>query len=86
MTYQHDAIEQLNTEKKALHYTVTEAAAMFGVTRQTIHNWIAAGRFPNHETVGEGGGMCVLLLDSDIDEVKLDEAQRLIGKLALMGY
>ncbi|MCO5189140.1 MAG: helix-turn-helix domain-containing protein [Anaerolineae bacterium] len=64
--------------------TVTEVAGILGVTRQTIHNWIGDGRFPNKMDVG--GGKLVLIPASDVDAVKRQEADKLIAGLRRLGF
>jgi excisionase family DNA binding protein len=71
--------------KEKLH-TVTELSEMFGVSRQTIHNWIGEGRFPNHVVAGEGRGSVVLIPASDVDRVKEEEAEKLREQLARLGF
>lgn len=48
-------------------YTVAELAKIFGKSRQAIHNWLEAGRFPNNFEVGEGGGKMFLVPASDVE-------------------
>lgn len=67
-------------------YTVAELATLFGKSRQTIHNWLDAGRFPNAFEVGTGGGKMVLIPASDVETVKEKEAAKLIKKLDRLGF
>jgi len=67
-------------------YTVNALATLFGVSRQTIHNWITDGRFPNKEVIGEGGGKMILVPVADVEAVKEEEAARLIQQLDRLGF
>lgn len=67
-------------------YTVTELAKLFQVSRQTIHNWIADGRFPDTFTAGEGGGKMTLVPASNVTTVKEEEAAKLIEQLNRLGF
>ena len=67
-------------------YTVAELAEMFGKSRQTIHNWLDDGVFPNKFEVGEGGGKIVLIPASDVAPVKEREAAKLKEQLARLGF
>ena len=53
-------------------YTVTEAAKMLDVSRQTINTWVRDGRFPNNFSVGTDDK--TLIPASDIEEVRKEEA------------
>lgn len=66
-------------------YTVTELAEIFGKTRQTIHNWIDAGRFPNHQQLGGEGGT-VAIPASDVEAVRKEEAAKLLNELDRLGF
>jgi excisionase family DNA binding protein len=76
---------EAETMKEKIH-TVTELAEMFGVSRQTIHNWIGEGRFPNHIVAGEGRGSVVLIPASDAERVREEEAEKLREQLARLGF
>lgn len=65
-------------------YTVPEISEMLDISRQTAYNWLKAGRFPNHITVGEGD--MVLIPASDVEKAKEDEAAKLIKKLDRLGF
>lgn len=65
-------------------YTVAELAKMFGVSRQTIHNWNTDGRFPNSITVGDKN--TILVPVSDVELAKKEEAARLIKELDRLGF
>lgn len=65
-------------------YTVPELAKALDVSRQTAYNWLLAGRFPNHITVGSGD--MVLVPASDVDAVRKEEADKLIEKLDRLGF
>ena len=67
-------------------YTVTQLAEMFGVSRQTIHNWVNDGRFPNHVSAGEGKGSIILIPASDVDTVREEEAEKLRQQLHRLGF
>lgn len=67
-------------------HTVVELARMFEVSRQTIHNWLDAGRFPNSFEVGEGGGRITLIPASDVEAVKKEEADKLVERLDRLGF
>lgn len=66
-------------------YTVTELADVFGKTRQTIHNWIEAGRFPNHVQLGGDGGT-IAIPASDVEAVRREEAEKLLTELDRLGF
>ena len=66
-------------------YTVTELANVFGKTRQTIHNWIEAGRFPNYVQLGGDGGT-IAIPASDVETVRKEEAERLLTELDRLGF
>lgn len=66
-------------------YTVTELAEIFSKTRQTIHNWIDAGRFPNHQQLGGEGGT-IAIPASDVETVRKEEAAKLLGELDRLGF
>ena len=59
-------LEKTEADMKDKLYTVTELAELFQVSRQSIHNWIADGRFPGVFTVGEGGGKMTLVPASGV--------------------
>jgi predicted DNA-binding transcriptional regulator AlpA len=65
-------------------YTVTDLSEVFDKSRQTIHTWIADGRFPNHVTVG--GNKQVLVPASDVEAVKKEEAEKLMVELNRLGF
>lgn len=65
-------------------YTIAELAALFGCSRQTIHNWNSEGRFPNSITVGEKG--TVLVPASDVETARREEAEKLIAQLNRLGF
>ena len=65
-------------------YTVAQLARMFEVSRQTIHNWNIDGRFPNSITVGDKNA--VLVPASDVENVRKEEAERLIAQLHRLGF
>lgn len=65
-------------------YTVPELAKELDVSRQTAYNWLVAGRFPNHLTVGNGD--MVLVPASDVETVRKEEAAKLIEKLDRLGF
>lgn len=67
-------------------YTVSQLVKIFGKTRQTIHNWIDDGRFPNSYIVGEGGGKVMLIPQSDVEKVRQEEANKLKNRLKMLGY
>jgi excisionase family DNA binding protein len=67
-------------------FTVTELAELFGVSRQTIHNWIANGRFPGSFAVGEGRGGMTVVPASDVESVKNEEAEKLVKQLGRLGF
>ena len=64
--------------KEQKYYTVAEVAEMFGKSRQTIHNWISSGRFPNRiEAGGDDKYRVVVIPEGDIERVKrADELRR----------
>lgn len=65
-------------------YTVAELSKLFGVSRQTIHNWNNDGRFPNGITVGDKN--TVLVPAPDVEAVKREEAEKLIDQLDRLGF
>jgi predicted DNA-binding transcriptional regulator AlpA len=65
-------------------HTVAELSKLFGVSRQTIHNWNNDGRFPNGITVGDKN--TVLVPASDVEVVKREEAEKLIEQLDRLGF
>ncbi|HEX9679763.1 MAG TPA: helix-turn-helix domain-containing protein [Candidatus Saccharimonadales bacterium] len=67
-------------------YTVGQLATIFNRTRQTMHNWISDGRFPNMIEAGEGGGRVFLVPASDVERVKEEEATKLIQELNRLGF
>lgn len=67
-------------------YTVNELAKLFDVSRQTVHNWMRDGRFPNKFEVGEGGGKMLLIPASDVEAVRKEEADKLIADLDRLGF
>ncbi len=67
-------------------YTVSQLATLFGVSRQSIYNWIDAGKFPNKFEVGEGGGTITLIPASDVAVVREEEAEKLIKRLDRLGF
>ena len=79
-------VEQLEAEMNDKFYTVTDLSKIFGVTRQAVHYWIKANRFPNKIEVGEGGGMIVLVPVADVERVKKEEADKLVEKLDRLGF
>lgn len=67
-------------------YTAAELAKLFGKSRQTIYNWIDAGRFPNSFEVGEGNGTITLIPASDVESVRMEEVAKLEKKLAKLNF
>jgi excisionase family DNA binding protein len=65
-------------------HTVPEISEMLDISRQTAYNWLRAGRFPNHITVGDGD--MVLIPASDVETVRKEEAAKLIQKLDRLGF
>ncbi len=80
----HIIKEQLEAEMQEQFYTVAQLAKMFEVSRQTIHNWLGAERFPNAFEVGDG--KTVLVPASDVVRMKKEEADKLIAKLDRLGF
>lgn len=66
-------------------YSVAELAELFGKTRQTIYNWVDAGRFPNHVQLGGEGGTIVIPA-SDVEVVLNEEAAKLRDELDRLGF
>ena len=79
-------IQRLEATMDTRLFTVAQLHTIFGVSRQTIYNWIDAGRFPNSFEVGEGGGTVLLVPASDVEVVKEEEAQKLKVKLERLGF
>lgn len=67
-------------------YTVSELAKELGVSRQTVHNWIKAERFPNSFTVGGAGSEIVLIPAFDVEPARKEEAEKLLEKLNRLGF
>lgn len=66
------------------YYTITELATEFGVSRQTVYNWIGAGRFPNKFEVGTND--TTLIPTSDVEAVRKEEAEKLLERLNRLGF
>ena len=77
-------IVRMEAEMQEKLYTVAELAKMFGVSRQTIHNWTSDGRFPNSITVGDKN--TILVPASDVELAKGEEAAKLIKELDRLGF
>jgi len=67
-------------------FTVTEVAQIFSKSKQTIHNWISAGRFDNVMMVGPGDGDFALLPAASVNKVREEVAETLIRQLTQLGY
>lgn len=65
--------------------TVTQLAEVFGVSRQTIYNWIEDGRFPNSFKAG-GGDAITLIPAADVAAVRKEEADKLVQQLNRLGF
>lgn len=65
-------------------YTITELSNEFGVSRQTVYNWIEAGRFPNKFEVGTDD--TTLIPASDVEVVRIEEADKLVARLTRLGF
>jgi len=65
-------------------YTVSDLVRLFGVSRQTIHNWENNGRFQNSLKVGDK--RTLLVPASDVERVRHEEAARLIKDLDRLGF
>ena len=68
-------------DKKQKYFTIADAADALGKTRQTIYDWLKAGRFPNRITAGR----VTFIPADDVDEVKQEEASKHIDALARLG-
>lgn len=66
-------------------YTTAELAKVFGKSRQTILNWIATGRFPNHIKTGDNTAT-ILIPAGDVEQVKQEEAEELLKELNRLGF
>lgn len=64
------------------YFSVTELAEVFSKTRQTIHNWIEEGRFPNYQRTSAG----IIVPVADVDAVKEVEATKLLNELVRLGF
>ena len=65
------------------YFTVTEVAKMFGVTRQTIHNWMAEEKL-GYETIGSGNGKIIIISAAAIEarkEQRINKLEKKIEKL-----
>lgn len=67
------------TEK---YYTIADAADALGKTRQTIYDWMKAGRFPNSITAGR----VTFLKTEDVEQIKHEEADSHIDALERLGF
>ena len=67
-------------------YTVSETADVLDVSRQTIYNWMVAGRFPDAFEVGWVGSAITLIPVPNVEAVRAEETQKLLDKLARLGY
>jgi len=65
-------------------YTASDLVKLFGVSRQTIHNWDSNGRFPNSARVGDKNTL--LVPAPDVEKVRHEEAARLIKDLDRLGF
>lgn len=70
---------------KERFYTTAELAKVFGKSRQTILNWIADDRFPNHIKTGENTAT-ILVPAGDVEKVKKEEADELMKELHRLGF
>ena len=52
------------------NYTTTEAAAKIGVSRQTLHSWIAGGKVVAPKPLAVGKNSIRLWTKTDIDEAR----------------
>jgi hypothetical protein len=66
-------------------YTTAELAEVFGRSRQTIHNWIVEGRFPNYIKTGENTAT-ILVPAADVERVRKEEVQELVDRLQTLGF
>jgi hypothetical protein len=57
--------------------TVGQAADELEVTRQTIHNWLKANKFPNRKEIEGRNGSIIVIPFSDIAQAGLDRAGEL---------
>lgn len=67
-------------------FTVADVARMLGKSRQTIYNWIEAGKFPHSFEVGSGDGTITLIPATDVEAYKQREAEKLVDKLNKLGF
>lgn len=67
-------------------YTISTLADTLDVSRQTIYNWLQSGRFPNAFEVEQGDGVIKLVPASDVEVVRREEAEKLIERLARLGF
>ena len=83
-------IKEMEADVKEKLYTASDLARMFGVSRQTIHNWADPEypeyKFPNAFTVGEGGGKMLLVPASDVEPVRKERAKELEEQLEALGF
>ena len=64
-------------------YSSAEVADAFGVTRQTVNNWIVdENRFPNARLVGRS----YVIPSSDFERVRKEEAAKLVEQLHRLGF
>jgi excisionase family DNA binding protein len=66
------------------YYTITELTDVLDVSRPTIYSWLQQGRFPNHFTVGTDDR--VIIPAADVEAVRREEAEKLVGKLNRLGF
>ena len=66
-------------------FTVSEVADKLCRSRPTVYQWLDVGRFPNSFKVG-GRGRTTLIPLSDLNAVAREEADKLVLKLAKLGF
>lgn len=62
-------------------WSVTDFSEAFGKSRQTVHNWIKDGVFPNAEPLGDGQTAAVVIPASDVEAWRQAEIRRLEAKI-----
>jgi excisionase family DNA binding protein len=63
------------TSAEQEYMTASQVATLLGVTKKTVHNWIAAGKFPGAHKVMEGSNMPVLIPTIEVEALQKERGQ-----------